>query len=61
MNQTTAYKPSERVSATGIYMLMTPDGIATTVRSPAFAGTACPVAPPGWTWQLDPTARLPAD
>jgi hypothetical protein len=59
--QRTLHKPSEQASATGIYVLLNPEGSPTAVRVPAFQGTACPVAPPGWMWQLDPDAALPAD
>jgi hypothetical protein len=61
MAQETAHRPGEQASVTGIYILMYPDGGRSTVRVPAFRGTACPVAPPGWMWQLDSSARLPAD
>jgi len=61
MTDITVHQPSERASATGVYVLLNPQGNMTTVRVPAFEGTACPVAPRGWTWQLDSGARLPAD
>lgn len=61
MIQITAHKPGERASVTGIYVLHSPEGSSTAVRVPAFQGTACPAAPPGWMWQLDPGAALPAD
>jgi hypothetical protein len=59
--QKTAHRPGEPVPVTGIYVLLNPEGNPTAARVPAFQGTACPVAPPGWTWQLDPGATLPAD
>lgn len=55
----TMHMPSEKASTTGVYVLMNPAGSATDVRVAAFAGTACPVAPRGWMWQLDDGARLP--
>jgi hypothetical protein len=42
-----------------MYVLLSPEGAATNVRVAAFAGTACPVAPRGWVWQLDAGASLP--
>jgi len=53
------HQPSEKAAATGVYVLLNPAGTATSVRVAAFAGTACPVAPPGWAWQLDANAALP--
>ena len=47
-------------ATTGVYVLLNPAGSATGVRVAAFAGTACPVAPPGWAWQLDAAAGLPS-
>jgi hypothetical protein len=59
--QRTEHKPGEQAPVTGMYVLLNPEGSATTVRVAAFQGTACPVAPPGWMWQLDPGAAVPAD
>jgi len=59
VNQPIRHQPSEKAAATGVYVLLNPAGSSTAVRVPAFAGTACPVAPPGWTWQLDAGANLP--
>jgi hypothetical protein len=59
--QQTAHRPGEQASVTGIYVLLNPEGSATTVRVPTFEGAAFPVAPRGWMWQLDPDAALPAD
>lgn len=61
MVQQTAHRPGEQASVTGMYVLLNPEGTATTVRVAAFQGTACPVAPHGWMWMLDPRAGLPAD
>jgi hypothetical protein len=59
--QQTAQKPGEYAPVTGMYVLLDPDGSATNVSVPTFEGTACPAAPLGWMWRLDPGAALPAD
>jgi hypothetical protein len=56
----TTHMPSEKASVTGVYVLMNPAGSTTDVRVAAIAGTACPVAPRGWIWQLDASASLPS-
>ena len=61
MIQGTAHKPGEHALITGMYVLLDPEGSATNVRVPTFEGTACPAAPLGWMWRLDPGAPLPAD
>lgn len=60
MSRPTTHQPSEKAAITGVYVLLNPAGTATGVRVPTFAGTACPVAPPGWSWQLDDRADLPS-
>jgi hypothetical protein len=59
MSQPLTHQPSEKAAITGVYVLLNPAGSLTAVRVPAFAGTACPEAPPGWRWQLDAGAGLP--
>jgi hypothetical protein len=61
VSEKTEHKPSEQASVTGMYVLLNAEGSPTTVRVAAFQGTACPVAPQGWMWQLDPEAALPSD
>ncbi|MGA3403861.1 MAG: hypothetical protein ABSC95_32020 [Acetobacteraceae bacterium] len=61
VSERTAHRPGEQAPVTGMYVLLDPEGTATTVRVPTFQGAACPVAPHGWMWQLDPGAAVPAD
>jgi hypothetical protein len=59
--QPAARKPGEQAPVTGMYVLLDAEGSATSVRVPAYQGTACPAAPLGRMWLLDPRATLPAD
>ena len=61
MIQQTMRRPGEHAPVTGMYVLVNPEGSATSVCVPTFEGTTCPVAPLGWMWRLDPGASVPAD